>query len=1317
MKKIELTFLITTLLLLINLPIANSFIIHQTNPDQTIQKQNHLIKDSFNLLINLLKSFLTIKQIATVSAIIGDSYCCPLTNLGQKCVDVEYGFTDCAQGYSILPGTCSINSCWRCCKETNDGDLCKTVQRGYDNCKNTLIAGTCNQRGCRILRFNEQEIYTQSIDINIPGGAGNLGWNCCPEMKDGSICMDIASIDTDSCAVTQLPTSCEETADCGIGCCFDPENGLCTESSTKKKCLDNGGVWLGDDKDCNYLECKKGCCVLGGNSEFATEKRCEKLALTRGHEKDFRQINNEIECLALSEQQKQGACVINTKCSFTSESECLTYNGDFYENYLCSNPTLNTSCEKQTNIGCVEGKDEIYWFDSCGNRENIYSSNKISSYNNGKVLAKNEACNPNSPNINSDHCGNCNSALGSNCKEVLESEPSVQDGNFICKSLGCPASKDTGNVDKKNGESWCLYDSYIGDGKDTPGSRHWKMSCIEGEIIPEPCADARGSLCTEAVIEEGSKKFSTASCVINEAKACLHYNGEDEMVKLCQENTHCQIKSINVDNYFKFDICTPKYPKGFDFDAPENKDACAIASQTCTVFYVKDWKGRWKCKENCNCKTAEFSKQMNDLCISIGDCGTYINYAGEGTKNTKVSGAPDLKWQSYTNFANYISSQSVEPQELERSLKLVGTGIEETGTPPAPGVTSLGEAINKLGQISGTGGGLITTGMVLGKAFPSLAVQLSPAIYGTLQSISAAAVGASLGMMGGGYLADELGLTGEGALVMQLAGGVGGLFIGLSILKGAWVCPYCIAGAAVVMIYTAVIGWGDTKEERVEFKCMPWQPPTGGDDCELCNDNPLKPCSEYRCESLGKACKIINENTQNPKCIAITPEPNPPIITPTKVLTEDYEFQNQEIKRVEIRKNNGDCIKEYQEIIFQLKTDEYAQCKYSFNQTPTYEDMENYPEELTLYDLNHTFRFKMPDIDSLTDITGDAQRRYAESDLYIKCQDYHGNFNRDAFVIDICIKEENDMTPPIIKSFQPENNQFLEFGKNNSQLKIYLNKPATCRYSTSPGVPYEEMFQEMSCKTDTYNINDIWTCNTALTNLKKGENNFYIKCKNKPWVETEEEIIEYGERVANTNDYSYTLHVSESLLHIDSIKINSEVKNIDSGETIIFGGTNYLTVELEVKTSGGAENGKATCFWAEGLTTSMLKTGSTIHKQTLNSRSKGNYKIPIKCQDKAGNTALNDAIFTLDIDNSPPIAVRAFKDGGNLKVITDEKAECYYDEHRCNFNLKNATSMTTALSNSHKTSWEPGTTYYIKCADIWNNQNPGCAIIVQPSKI
>ena len=65
-----------------------------------------------------------------------------------------------------------------------------------------------------------------------------------------------------------------------------------------------------------------------------------------------------------------------------------------------------------------------------------------------------------------------------------------------------------------------------------------------------------------------------------------------------------------------------------------------------------------------------------------------------------------------------------------------------------------------------------------------------------------------------------------------------------------------------------------------------------------------------------------------------------------------------------------------------------------------------------------------------------------------------------------------------------------------------------------------------------------------------------------------------------------------------------------------------------------------------------------------------------------------------------------------MKLITDENSECYYDLNKplCDYNIVNATSMTTAFSKEHEADWNQGKTLYIKCLDVFGNEPTTCTV-------
>ena len=1242
-KKLVCIVAVFQILLLVNLVTAHSYLISQSNSEQ-VEKESFVIK-----VVHLLGKLLSIKQIGLVSA---------------ETINETYNIT------------------------------------------------------------NEWEAQYSLADVS---------WSCCSETKSGAICQDLGSMFLDNCAVDTIPTKCENFMDCKQGCCVDEEEGLCTTKATKLKCENDGGVWK-DEENCLIEECQKGCCVLGGNVLFVTETRCERLAVLLGSEKDFRDYETELSCLALSASQFEGACVLyDDSCSFTTEENCVSRGGVFSKDYLCSNPVFNNSCERQASIGCVEGKDEIYWFDSCDNRENIYSSDKDASWNSGMVLAKTESCGAGESNAGSENCGNCNAYLGSRCYESSEADGlKVEDGDYVCSDLNCYYTDEWGkDVVRKNGESWCVYDGYIGSGKDTVGSRHWKRSCVEGEVVVEPCADYRGQICVQSEISsnDSDETFSTASCVINEAMMCIDQSG-------CGESNQCFNKHIQVGSDFQFDMCVPEYPRGFDLSKEGGKSSaqiCGMANIECKVVYVKDFWGDWHCEHNCECEKATFAEQMNDLCVSLGDCGSYVNYQGAGTDNIMVSNSPSISSGRYAGYAEPVEGQYAEADDLEKILKMIGGSgsikeYEEPDDSAQKSLTTFGTVTGALGSVVGALVsleiiGTVTTTTKGAGAIPSMAAETSTSLTplgATLSAFAIIATTTALGLMAGGWLANTFERTGEASLVLMIAGGVLGAGIGSLIVgygttlfaektleifvTGGWIT----AGiAAAVILYILLIGWGETKTRTVEFKCYAWQPPAGGEHCDECDDDLLKPCSKYRCESLGRSCMLLNEDEENPICESIAYETNPPVISVSSI-NDGYGFFKIENKGVEIRTAGNDCIPEWTTVLFELQTDEFAQCRYSFERTDKYEDMTNYPAEQTLYGVNHTFGFAMPSLSNLAvyNLTGDIKEMFGNMNMYVRCQDVHGNYNLDEYRVNFCIKTGPDITPARVVHASPKNQAYVEYGVTEKDVVFHLNEPAECKYDIEEDKTYDTMANSMDCVTGVFDNDEFgWECNTTLTDIKKGINIFYIKCKDQPWFAG---TINKTDRNVNSEGYVYTLHGSESILEISSVSPSGEVE----------AGFEPVSVDLKVETIGGAENGKATCYYDFSDYENMnlfYDTYLTEHKQNFNMMMRGDYEIFVKCEDSAGNTDEDKAEFSLVVDSSAPEVVRIYHSSDELVVITDEPAECYYDFNRCNFDLTNGTSMTTALSTTHSADWITGKTYHIKCKDVWGNSNPTCAIKIKSS--
>jgi len=109
-----------------------------------------------------------------------------------------------------------------------------------------------------------------------------------------------------------------------------------------------------------------------------------------------------------------------------------------------------------------------------------------------------------------------------------------------------------------------------------------------------------------------------------------------------------------------------------------------------------------------------------------------------------------------------------------------------------------------------------------------------------------------------------------------------GKFVGKTFGKGGLgLGPGAFGIVTGIIIFLFIYEKKSTK--LVEFNCLPFQPPIGGEDCEKCNE--FEQCSEYSCRSLGQACQLLNAGTGKESCDWVNPhDVNSPKIQMSDVL-------------------------------------------------------------------------------------------------------------------------------------------------------------------------------------------------------------------------------------------------------------------------------------------------------------------------------------------------------------------------------------------------------------------------------------------------
>lgn len=520
-----------------------------------------------------------------------------------------------------------------------------------------------------------------------------------------------------------------------------------------------------------------------------------------------------------------------------------------------------------------------------------------------------------------------------------------------------------------------------------------------------------------------------------------------------------------------------------------------------------------------------------------------------------------------------------------------------------------------------------------------------------------------------------------------------------------------VAAGVAFAVYAAI--YKKESKKTVAFSCDPWEAPIGGADCEKCNKDAMKPCSEYRCASLGQACKLLNAGTGNETCAWVNPKDvsSPGIAPWESVLTKDHKYADVRIRppgsgvepgRMKITGPATDgCIKAFTPLRFGVTTTEPAQCKIDYNHTRNFESMSYFMGETNLFLYNHSQVMSLPGPKNL-EIAAPELKNDGTYTLYVRCKDANGNENIDEFAVRFCVEKGPDTTPARIEATSIVNNMPVGFGTEDVGLDVYLNEPADCKWSREDR-DYNNMENSMKCSNQIFemNANLLYTCKANLTGIRDRQtNDFYFRCLDQPGAPA-------SDRIPNTESFKFTLRGTEPLKIID-IKPNGTIQ----------GSGDFVSVFLEVETAFGEHEGDASCFYSTtGIEKDFIKffeTGTNKHRQRQDLPS-GDYKYYIRCIDLGGNADSNISEFTVSIDRTPPLITRAYQDNQLLKIVTDEKSSCSYSNKDCRYSLGNGIDMPYSNTTEHFAEWKTDTNYYIKCSDTSGNEPlpDSCSIIVR----
>lgn len=311
------------------------------------------------------------------------------------------------------------------------------------------------------------------------------------------------------------------------------------------------------------------------------------------------------------------------------------------------------------------------------------------------------------------------------------------------------------------------------------------------------------------------------------------------------------------------------------------------------------------------------------------------------------------------------------------------------------------------------------------------------------------------------------------------------------------------------------------------------------------------------------------------------------------------------------------------------------------------------------------------------------------------CQAYDSS-GQDSFAQDdhaFTIQLPADYTPPQRMSGQPSGN--LASGADVN-LSIDTNEDAACRYSSTPGIPYNTIPYTFTTANKREHTIRAYPSDGSLYN-------YYVRC-----------MDENGN--ANEDDYLITFSVGD-------VPADSQAPVIISAspEGQVEAGTRYIIISMvteeaaECRYSQGPDTGFQSM---EAFSQTHTTNHSTVIHEGLSDGS--SYAYYVKCMDGHGNINSNDfeVSFSIDTsdavppditDSSPGESVGWEPEYISITVNTDEVAECRYSlQQGTAFSSMTVFEQTNSLNHMGSISgYSDGENYtcYIRCRDTHGNTN------------
>ena len=827
---------------------------------------------------------------------------------------------------------------------------------------------------------------------------------------------------------------------------------------------------------------------------------------------------------------------------------------------------------------------------------------------------------------------------------------------------------------KKNGDAWCYFDvrytSAIGpEDARLPGSRYYRKVCQNGKVIVEPCADRRDEYCNQG------------KCIKNDWEACLV---GDEKGKCPVDNTKAKgcgfgiapdavyLKGVDGKVYLfggDFRNSYQQFPKtmqqgdiGGEFISPLLGD---LGLAKCTPWLSPGTSSQCS-YANFEKAGVTFKKINNVWAVSVseagekGDAGEFSTLSAEtgidmgGCTQKELGGIGIFDLDGDAWYPNpYPRGPGIVNMDQEKLTQLIANPIQPTQT--SGGSSGCETDDSKLRTCTDTNS--------LGRG-----CALIQEVYdGKRSSIPVDPKLMSVLNLQCNWVGD---CDGEPNYVLKS---------GANYVSKTGISCHKSGENAVSCSFT--------------YECVPWKAPVGGSDCEKCGDDGL-PCTQYKCKSLGNKCVYHQTSGTSGGYCQSSDDKTAPTITVVKYPSQPVE--------------------PYAPAEFVIKTSEMAECRFDLtNATKKFEEMKyKFGED---YSTEHRVILYPPGSSKMED----SARNYAliKTDgkyaMYIKCVDAVANENAEPSKINFKVMVIPDKKAPKIISINPVSGSPIEYNTVSKKITIRLDEPAECRWEKNDKA-FELMNNSFSCDAEfkpsgwTLGYSCIGNVSGVTINSTE-ETKFYIRCKDQPWLEGNED--NFYQRNAQQQSTEYILRASEKLVII----------GVSPSGKYTIGPTD--TPELKVALSGGGFKGKSNCsfritnsnIFGNGSAIKFSITNNNLNRHNLTGLPEGSYNFLITCIDASDNKVERNVSINLAIDRRAPILSRIYEYGNTLKLKTNENSICYYGLNKkdsCYQSFDNLT-MLEGVAKEHVLDWSSGSSYYIRCKDYYGNADRACGAIIK----